>query len=173
MLLCAALALWYWRRSRAWQQSDAPWPLYASRPLPRPEQVLYLRLVSALPGQMVLADVRATAVFGVRLGSDQRLWNRRLRDLHYDYVVCGQDATVRAAITLHDPSCIHVAAYADALRQRACAAAGVRLVRWSSKALPDVQSIRAAFADLLVPSFEESAHSANASWWSPAARDPT
>ena len=35
---------------------DGPWPFYAKRPLSSPEQVLYHRLVRALPEHIVLAQ---------------------------------------------------------------------------------------------------------------------
>jgi hypothetical protein len=45
--------------------SDAPWPFYAKKPLTQPEQVLYHRLVAAIPECMVLAQVQLSRVLGV------------------------------------------------------------------------------------------------------------
>lgn len=37
-----------------------PWPFYAKRPLTQPEQVLYWRLLKALPHHVVLAQVQCS-----------------------------------------------------------------------------------------------------------------
>lgn len=154
LLLCAILVLVWFRRRGAWQRSDAPWPLHAKRPLPSPEQVLHLRLASALPGHIILARVHATAVLGVRLGFDARLWRRRLRHLQYDFVVCAKDATVLAAIALSEQARDENSPREWA-KDQASAAAGVRLIRWQKKALPDLAAIQAVFAQQPMPAREE------------------
>lgn len=61
--------------------------------------------------------------------------------------MCGKDATALAAIELDDNS--HEASArkeADARKGRATQVAGVRLIRWHVKALPDAAAIRAELA---------------------------
>jgi hypothetical protein len=170
LLLCALLALRLSRRKNAWRKADVPWPFYAKRPLASPAQVLYHRLVSALPGHIVLSGVELSGVLGVRRGMDAQPWNRRIRGLHYDFVVCSKDATVLAAIALDDtPHGARDGTQADLIKDRASAAAGVRLLRWPAKALPDLAAIQEALGELQMPSFEEVASSANQSWWPPVA----
>ena len=45
---------------------DQIWPYYAKKPLSQPEQVLYFRLVEALPDHIVLAQVQLSRLLGVK-----------------------------------------------------------------------------------------------------------
>lgn len=172
LLLCALLALYWSRRRNAWSRSDTPWPFHAKRPKPHPEQALYQRLVSGLPAHIVLAHVALVDVLGVKRGFDRRLWSRRIRNLHYDFVVCTKDGTVLAAITLGETVREHNRrSQSEAFTERASAAAGVRLLRWHTRALPDLAEIRAAFSNTETPFFEDAASNGNASWWPPVATD--
>ena len=47
---------------------DQVWPLYAKKPLSQPEQILYFRLVSALPERIILAQVQLSRLLGVKKG---------------------------------------------------------------------------------------------------------
>ncbi len=135
------------RRSHR-QHSDMSWPFYAKRPLSQPEQVLYHRLVSALPEHIVLAQVQVSRVLGVKKGFSFHEWNNRINRLSYDFVVCSRDSTVVAAIELDDKS--HEAASritTDQKKNRATASAGVLLIRWNVRALPDAEMIRQTFSD--------------------------
>jgi hypothetical protein len=124
------------------------WPFYVKRPLSQPEQVLYHRLLSALPEHFVLAQVQVSRVLGVKKGFNFHEWNNRINRLSYDFVVCTKDSTVLAAIELDDKS--HEAASrvaTDRKKDKATRDAGVRLIRWHVKALPDQAAIQAAFAE--------------------------
>jgi hypothetical protein len=130
------------RRSTA-SGRDEPWPFYSKKPLTTPEQVLYHRLVASLPGYIVLAQVQLSRVLGVTKGVSFNEWNNRINRLTYDFVVCGRDATVIAAIELDDKS--HERSprsEADARKARATAAAGIPLLRWNVAALPDAAAIQ-------------------------------
>lgn len=123
--------------------AQGTWPFYIKRPLSQPEQVLYHRLVRALPDHIVLAQVQVSRVLGVKKGSNFHEWNNRINRLSYDFVVCGKDASVIAAIELDDKS--HESAArgkTDAKKSKASADAGLRLIRWHVKTLPDEEAIR-------------------------------
>lgn len=170
LLLCAILALRLLRQRTASRLADARWPFYLRRLLPDPHQVLYQRLVSALPDHTVLAGVELASVLGVRRGSDPVRWLRRLRHQQYDFVVCAKDSSVLAAIELEDrPGSGKGLLRSDGVKERASAAAGLRLIRWQSRALPDQKAIREAFGEEDLPFFEQPASSANQSWWPPIA----
>ena len=122
------------------------WPFYAKRPLSLPEQVLYYRLVKALPDHIILAQVQVSRVLGVKKGFNFHEWNNRINRMSYDFVVCSKDSTVLAAIELDDKSHDTGGRSAtDGKKDRATAAAGVRLVRWKVSQLPDDRSIAALF----------------------------
>jgi len=64
----AALVLVALRRKGS-GEAEGEWPFYAKRPLTAPEQVLYHRLVKALPEHIVLAQVQRLERWGSRKGS--------------------------------------------------------------------------------------------------------
>ena len=128
-----------------------PWPFYSKRPLTTPEQVLFFRLVEALPGHIVLAQVQLSRFLGVKKGEKFHTWNNRINRKSVDFLVCSKDATVVAAIELDDtthdkPSRVK----ADADKDRAIKDAGLRIVRFHVKTMPDAEAIRAAVQPALV-----------------------
>jgi hypothetical protein len=119
------------------------WPFYVKRPLSQPEQVLYHRLVCALPDYIVLAQVQVSRVLGVKQGAKFHEWNNRINRLSYDFVICSKDSTVIAAIELDDKT--HESddrASTDQRKNKASADAGLRLVRWHVQSLPSEEVIR-------------------------------
>jgi very-short-patch-repair endonuclease len=137
--------------------ANAEWPFYAKKPLTQPEQVLYHRLVAALPECIVLAQVQLSRVLGVKKGFKFNEWNNRINRMSLDYVVCLKDATVVAAVELDDKS--HERAErieADAKKEKALSAAGITLLRWKVGALPDEASIRETFTQANPPAQQPS-----------------
>jgi hypothetical protein len=103
--------------------------------------------VKALPEHIVLAQVQVSRVLGVKKGFNFHEWNNRINRLSYDFVVCSKDSTVLAAIELDDKSHESSSRKAtDEKKEKATAAASVRLIRWHVKSLPDQAAIQAAFA---------------------------
>ena len=127
--------------------SDLPWPFYAKKPLTQPEQVLYHRLVAAMPECIVLAQVQLSRVLGVKKGFNFREWNTSINRMSLDFLVCLKDSTIVAAVELDDKTHDKVSRMEDdAKKEKALSAAGVALVRWHVNALPDETAIRQAFA---------------------------
>jgi Protein of unknown function (DUF2726) len=147
-LAVIALLVFLKQRGLLAARGTGPWPFYVKKPLTTPEQVLYHRLVKALPEHIVLAQVQVSRVLGVKKGSRFNEWNNRINRLSYDFVVCGKDATVLAAIELDDQS--HATpkrSATDEKKNKASVDAGLRLIRWHVKALPDEAAIRAQVRD--------------------------
>ena len=131
-------------------RASSVWPFYVKRPLSQPEQVLYYRLIRALPDHIVLAQVQVSRVLGVKKGSNFHQWNNRINRLSYDFVVCSKDSTVIAAVELDDKS--HESTdrvSTDEKKDKASADAGLRLLRWHVRSLPSEEVIR---QELLAPS---------------------
>ncbi len=165
-LLGLALGLRVVQRRNAWREADVQWPFYLRKPLVSPRQLLYQRLVSALPGHLVLSDVALCSVLAVKRGSDPGNWTRRIRHLRYDFVVCTHDATVLAAIELDDSARnARDAANVGPIKKQISTQAGLRLLHWKANALPDQAQIQAVFGVPLTLFFEDVASSANQSWW--------
>jgi very-short-patch-repair endonuclease len=140
-----ALAVRELTRRSALERGAAEWPFYAKKVLTSPEQVLYHRLVKALPDHMVLAQIQLSRVLGVKRGFNFAAWNNRINRLSLDFLVCRKDSSVVAAIELDDSSHDRPdRREADARKAWALKSAGIRLIRWSTVALPDDAAIRAA-----------------------------
>jgi hypothetical protein len=119
------------------------WPFYVKRLLTQPEQVLYHRLVKALPDHIVLAQVQVSRVLGVKKGFGFNEWSNRVNRMSYDFVICDKASTPVAAIELDDKS--HESEHrinTDAKKGKATADAGLRLIRWHCKSLPDELTIQ-------------------------------
>jgi very-short-patch-repair endonuclease len=120
------------------------WPYYAKKPLSSPEQVLYWRLNEALPDNIVLAQVALSQLLGVKKGHKFHVWHNRINQLTADFVVCGKDSSVVAVIELDDST--HDSQRrkdTDAKKDKALNAAGIKVVRWTTKELPNGEQIRA------------------------------
>ena len=147
LLVIAAVIIVLLKRRGSAGSSDSAWPSYAKKPLTQPEQVLYHRIVSALPEHIVLAQVQLSRVLGVKQGFNFHEWNNRINRMSLDFVVCHKDSTIIAAVELDDKS--HEKASrkeADEKKNKALASANVALIRWQASALPDEAAIRLAFA---------------------------
>jgi hypothetical protein len=126
----------------------ADWPFYSKRPLSKPEQVLYHRLVKALPECIVLAQVQLSRFLGISKGRNFAEWNNRINRLSIDFLVCLKDSTVVAAIELDDSSHDRLdRKEADLRKERAITSAGIPLLRWSVKDLPGELAIQAAIRE--------------------------
>ncbi len=148
LALVVAAFVFFKKRGLLGPSGAGSWPFYVKRPLSQPEQALYRRLVAALPEHVVLAQVQVSRVLGVKKGFNFHEWNNRINRLSYDFVVCGKDSTVLAVIELDDKS--HETtkhAETDRKKEKATSDAGVRLIRWHVRSLPDKQAIQAAFAE--------------------------
>ena len=125
---------------------DEVWPFYAKTPLSQPEQVLYFRLVQALPEHIILAQVQLSRLLGVAKGNNYRAWVNRINRMSADFVVCNKDSSIVAVIELDDAT--HQKGdrqAADAKKDKALASADVRVIRWQAKAIPNVATIQSTF----------------------------
>ncbi len=126
---------------------EAAWPFYAKPPLTQPEQILYFRLLKALPDHIILAQVQLSRFLGVKKGNNYQSWSNRINRMSADFVVCNKDSSVVAVIELDDSS--HARAdrqAADAKKDKALGSAGVRIIRWQVNAIPDSETIQSLFA---------------------------
>lgn len=127
-----------------------PWPLEPRRPLlSQPEQVLYRRLVQACPRHSVFCQVQLMQMLRFKRGG----WNpgvaNRINQLSIDFLIVNPDTSIVAAIELDDRS--HQRAdrrAADARKAHALKSAGIPLLRWQTRDLPDTTAIAAGLAGL-------------------------
>ena len=125
---------------------DELWPYYAKKPLSQPEQILYFRLVQALPEHIILAQVQLSQLLGVQKGHNFQTWHNRINRMSADFMVCNKDSSIVAVIELDDAT--HQRKdrqVADAKKDKALASAGVRIIRWPVKSIPDLALIQSTF----------------------------
>ncbi|HVJ38863.1 MAG TPA: DUF2726 domain-containing protein [Stenotrophomonas sp.] len=125
------------------RKGPGAWPFYAKRVLSDAEQVLYWRLVEALPEEVVLAQVQLSRFLGVKKGHKRMQWLNRVNQKSADFVVCKKNFAVVTVIELDDSTHLRPARRkADADKERAITAAGLTLLRWNVNKMPSVGEIR-------------------------------
>jgi hypothetical protein len=125
---------------------DAPWPLERKPALLSPaEQTLYQRLVEALPNHRILTQVQLLQTVRFKRGSRDAGVLNRISQLSIDFLVVTPETAIVAAIELNDAT--HndeQRRRADARKAHALKSAGIPLLIWSVREMPDVPAIRAA-----------------------------
>jgi very-short-patch-repair endonuclease len=124
-----------------------PWPLEAKRQLlTERERALYQRLIQSLPNHIVLAQVQLLQVLNFQRGRRTQAIFNRINQLSVDFLILNPDTSIVAAVELDDAT--HTREdrrQADARKSHALQSAGVPLIRWNAKSLPDTAGILAAF----------------------------
>ena len=141
-----ALVVYLKMSSKKMVGGDAPWPFDAKTPLSEPEQVLYFRLVQALPQHVILAQVALASLLSVKKNHDARAWIRRISGMSAAFVVCNKDFSIVAVIELDDEAVAskdQIAA--DANKVQALEATGIHIIRWQVKSMPELALIQSTF----------------------------
>ena len=129
-----------------------PATLSAKPLLNRPEQMLYARLVRAFPGHVILAQVALSQLLVVGnapAGADRHGISNRFRQLVADFVICRPDFSAIAVVELDDPEARSEARIEKNRRKdRFLTAAGVKVVRISSRDLPSELGLKTLVAIL-------------------------
>jgi len=127
---------------------DKPWPLEAKRQLlTERERALYQRLVQSLPNHIVLAQVQLLQTLNFHRGRRTYAIFNRISQLSLDFLILNPDTSIVAAIELDDST--HAREdrrRADARKSHALKSAGITLIRWDAKRLPDATAILAALS---------------------------
>ena len=153
LVLLGLVAAAYFKLRGGAANENGPWPVFAKKPLSAPQQLLYFRLVKALPEHIVLAQVPMSRFLGVKGSKNVHAWNNRIHRLGVDFVVCAKDARVLAVVELDDAA--HKSAEqlrTDEKKSRALESAGVRMIRWQARSLPDEAAIRTELYSQAQPS---------------------
>lgn len=118
------------------------------KPLSNHEQVLYWRLVGALPDHMVLAQVSLGRCLGTKdSGGLDSMTSKNL-----DFVVCDKASDVVAVIEIDTKNySSKTVSKDDEKRYKALKKAGIDIIRWRANSLPSEADIRERFT-LLDPS---------------------
>lgn len=122
------------------------WPFYAKKILSQPEQILYFRLIQALPEHVILAQVQLSQILGIKKGNNYQSWLNRINRMSADFVVCNKDTSIVAVIELDDATHLRKdRRKTDAKKDKALASAKVRIIRWHVRSIPDINTIQSCF----------------------------
>ena len=129
--------------------SAAQGPRYEQfRPLTETQQVLYWRLVEALPECVVLAQVPFTRFMKPPEAGEKiavrhyRAMYARIAQKRVDFLVCLRDFTVVATVDLDD---LNQEGRRDPTRDELLKAAGIVPLRVFAEAIPSVETLREMF----------------------------
>lgn len=118
-------------------------PYYAKKVMSKPEQVLYYKLIEALPDHIVLAQVQLSRFLGVKKDYQFHEWNNKINRMSADFLICKKDSSVVAVIELDDKS--HEdekRKQADNKKDKAINSSGLVVIRWNVQNMPDSQKIK-------------------------------
>ncbi|MFA5170444.1 MAG: DUF2726 domain-containing protein [Sulfuriferula sp.] len=134
------------KKAKSNQGEPGEWPFYQCKPLSAPEQVLYFRLVKALPEHIILGQVQLSRILKVKKGNNTQAWLNRINRMSADFVVCNKNSSIVAVIELDDASHnTEKRQQADAKKDKALTAAGIKIHRWNVKNIPNEDAIQAVF----------------------------
>ncbi len=134
--------------------NDAEWPYYAKKPLTDQEQILYFRLLKAFPEHVILSQVGLSRILGIEKRKDFIKWFNSISQMTVDFIVCTKDMSIVTVIELDDSSHDSKARRtADSKKDRALSSAGIKIVRFADRLLPNEMMIR----NMIMPHVERSA----------------
>ncbi len=144
----AIIGLWALNKTKKNKENEIEiFPFYAKKSvLTKVEQILYFRLIKALPEKIILAQVQLSQLLGVKSGENFYKWHNRINRMSCDFVVCNQDTSIIAVIELDDAT--HQREdrkAADAKKDKALNSANIRIIRWQAKELPNEETIKSYF----------------------------
>lgn len=115
---------------------------YTSKaPLTKNEQTMYWKLIDALPGYVVLAQVELSRCISAKGAAFNTINGKSL-----DFVICNKALEIVAGIEIDDKSHLTPAAQKrDATKNNAMEVAGIKLLRWPAAPLPSTEVIQEAF----------------------------
>ena len=143
LIIFIFLVLRFFKAKYQNEESDDIWPFYSKRLLSNPEQVLYFRLVQALPDHIIFAQVQLSRFLGVKKGHNFQYWYNRINRMSADFVICQKDASVLAVIELDDSThSTFDRKAADAKKDKVLEDAGIRIIRWEARSIPDISTIQ-------------------------------
>jgi hypothetical protein len=131
------------KRAKAGSQNDKP-PYFKKKTLlEEKEQVLFHRLIEAMPEHYIMAQVRLADIVGVKKCDNWQTWFNKVSRKSVDFVVCDKSFVVLACIELDGET--HEQAdrkKADNAKDEALQAAGIPIVRIEANLLPTASEIK-------------------------------
>lgn len=131
---------------------DGEWPFLKRKLITDTEQILFDRLRQALPGFHIFTQVQLSQLVTIKKGHSFKMWFARINQMSVDFIITDQSLNTIAAIELDDKT--HYSDEdrhrADAKKDKALTAAGIRIIRWRCEIMPSVEQIELAFPEYKV-----------------------
>lgn len=108
------------------------------------EQILFYRLIEAMPTCYVLAQVRLADIVGIKKCDNRQSWLNKIQSKSMDFVICDKAFVVLACIELDGK--IHAQENrkkADESKDEALQAAGIPILRIETSKIPSIEEIKA------------------------------
>ena len=149
-LVLAGIAAALGTRRRTGPDLKTPWPLEAKASvLTDPEQILFGRLRQALPQHLIFPQVQLQQAVRFKRGSWNAAIANRISQLSIDFLIVKPDTSIVAAVELDDSSHERKSRQAaDARKVHALKCAGIPLLRFNVRQIPEVSAIAAAVTGL-------------------------
>lgn len=115
------------------------------------EQVLFHRLIEAMPNYYVFTQVRLADIVGIKKCENWQAWFNKVSRKSVDFVICNKALAVRVCIELDGKT--HENAdrqKADNDKDEALKAAGIPIVRIEANKIPSVEEIKALLEKVLL-----------------------
>jgi hypothetical protein len=147
LIIIIVVALFFlWRNGR----EAAGYPYRKTVVMSKPEQILYHRLVQALPNHLVLPQVQMCRFLEVTSFMNKKPAFYKISAKSVDYLVTTKDAKVVAAIELQDAShLLPDRAANDAFKRKALKYADVPFIEFHVRKLPSAAEIREALREAI------------------------
>jgi hypothetical protein len=135
ILVVAALSVagWFVYGSKNRSEHD----FRKKKPLTENEELMYWRLVKAMPHHLILTRVSLPSILSASNAEARSLISQKT----LDFLVCERDFTIVAAIELDDKSTSRSKKRTDETKKFALDKAGIKLIKWRSGALPNDSEI--------------------------------
>ena len=115
------------------------------------QQVMFHRLVEAMPNYYVFTQVRLADIVGIKKCENWQAWFNKISRKSVDFVICNKAMTVRVCIELDGKT------HEDADRQKtdndkdeALEAAGIPMIRIEAAKIPSTEDIKTMLEQILL-----------------------
>lgn len=115
------------------------------------EQIIFHRLIDAMPNFYVFTQVRLADIVGIKKCENRQAWFNKVNQKSVDFVICNKALTVRVCIELDGKT--HENAdrqKADNDKDEALQAAGIPIVRIEASKMPSTEEIKAMLEQILL-----------------------
>lgn len=138
------ILVWAKKRKSTDENTKDPLPYFRKKTLlNEKEQVLFHRLIEAMPTCYVMAQVRLADIVGIKKCKSWQSWFNKINRKSVDFVICDKSFAVLACIELDGKTHAQEERQkADENKDEALKAAGIPIIRIEASKLPSTEEIK-------------------------------